>query len=654
MITARIIKLLSAVILLIVLSSCDSSSQEYFFEQPASFSVLKGSKCLNGTVSYMGFVVDNTQKYGARLMKISGCSSKIDKDFKDETDDKTGIYIGGTGISSDQMVIDKEVIFATASSGYAEFEHWKNKDEKLRLDKHSGRIVFRKMNADMKHDDSFNRSILLDFYPSIVKAYKGDGFFFSGSRFGRNYLGFADVTGKGDHKEIILVVSDIAVAGDLIYIFDSTSGSVYEIDSLLEPVLKLTDPDLIGAGMTAISQNRIVFYNKNDIRVVNSALDTVKTVKMFEGNDISSVTSVKYDETFEYRDFSKEKMNEFVKIYEKEEEEDSDIADEDVIAKEDDNDEVSDEDTAFDDEKVIDASEGDVLWIASKKGNVMAYDMKNSSWIVIKYSESEALSNPDYYNEMRPYIDSTYTTYPKNGRTDPSNAPYISSVYAVRGIPHSLTYKFIYEGIFEETLSGNGSLNEERTVLTDKTVDFEKFSINPTTDYITLLNRINSVDCVIPWNENAVFSITEVVSSSQLGVKIDKYKDQIEKCYGDPFNYAIFPKERYSVSRESYYGSEFAGKGIELPADSEGGEFSFSDDYVGISIKRTTDDVVTEKETSFFIKLNPGVPFAGFSSSDVSTFMANPASGKVLLFSPLTRRIVEYDIPAGKILKIYK
>ncbi|HSW60009.1 MAG TPA: hypothetical protein VLJ60_04385, partial [bacterium] len=155
-------------------------------------------------------------------------------------------------------------------------------------------------------------------------------------------------------------------------------------------------------------------------------------------------------------------------------------------------------------------------------------------------------------------------------------------------------------------------------------------------------------------NENAVFSITEVVSSSQLGIKIDKYKDQIEKCYGDPFNYAIFPKERYSVSRESYYGSEFAGKGIELAADSEGGEFSFSDDYVGISIKRTTDDVITEKETSFFIKLNPGVPFAGFSSSDVSTFMANPASGKVLLFSPLTRRIIEYDIPAGKFLKIYK
>ncbi|HQB09533.1 MAG TPA: hypothetical protein PLW37_06680, partial [bacterium] len=98
--TARIFKLIPAVVFLVLLSACDSSSEDYFFEQPSSFSVLKGSKCLNGTVSYMGFVVDNTQKYGARLMKVSGCSSKIDKDFKDELDDKTGIYINGTGVSS--------------------------------------------------------------------------------------------------------------------------------------------------------------------------------------------------------------------------------------------------------------------------------------------------------------------------------------------------------------------------------------------------------------------------------------------------------------------------------------------------------------------------------------------------------------------------
>lgn len=649
--TARIFKLIPAVVFLVLLSACDSSSEDYFFEQPSSFSVLKGSKCLNGTVSYMGFVVDNTQKYGARLMKVSGCSSKIDKDFKDELDDKTGIYINGTGVSSDQIIVDGEVIFATASSGYTEFEHWKNKDDELRLEKHAGRIVFRKMGVDMKHDASFNRSILLDCYPSIVKAYKGEGFFFSGSRFGRNYLGFSDIAGKGDYEEVGFTVSDIAVAGDRAYILDSLSGSVYETDSSLKYAVKLTDPELVGAGMTSIGQNRIVFYNKTDIRVVNSSLDTIKSLKMFDGNEISSVTSVKYDQTFEYREFSGERMNEFVEIYKKEEVDDSDTLIEDV---ETDDDETPDDDSDNSGETILDASEGDVLWIASKQGNVMAYDMKNSSWIVVKYSESEELSNPDYYNEMRPYIDSTYTTYPKNGRTEPSNAPFISSVYAVRGLPHSITYKFIYEGIIEDTFSRNGKLDEGGTVLSDETADFEKFSIDPLTDSITLLNRINSVDCVIPWNENAVFPITDAISSSQLAVKIDKYKDQIEKCYGSPFSYAIFPKERYSVSRESYYGPEFAGKGVELSAGSNESVLSFSDEYAGISIKRKTDDVVTERETAFFIKLSPGVPFAGFSSPDAFTFMANPASGKVLLFSPLSRRVIEYDIPVSKILKIYK
>ncbi len=652
MMAARIIRFLFAVVLFSVLSACDSSSKDYFFEQPSYFSVLKGSKCLNGSISYMGFVVDNTGKYGARLMKISGCSSKIDKDFKDGFDEKTGIYVGGIGTSSDQMVVEGKVVFATASSGYTEFENWNKKDDKLRLEKHTGRIVFRKMSSDMKHDPSFNRSILLDFYPSIVKAYKNEGFFFSGSRFGRNYIGFADTEGKGESMEIVTAVSDIVTTGDTIYLFDRTAGSVYEVDKSLEVVVKMTDPELVGAGITAISKNRIAFYIRNDIRIVNSSLETIKALKMFDGNEISSVASVRYDESLEYRKFSQDNMSEFVKIYEKEID-DADISDEDIPEEEEG--EVSDEDElSDDDEKVLDASEGDILWIASKKGNVMAYDMKNSSWVVVMYSAEEALSNPDHYNEMRPYIDSTYVTYPKNGRTDPSNVPYISSVYAVRGIPHSLTYKFVYEGIIEDTLSGNGTLNEERTVISDKTAEFDKYSINPVTDRITLLNRINSVDCVIPWNENAVFAITEVISPTQIGIKIDKYKEQIEKCYGNPFTYALFPSERYAVSRENYSGSEFAGKGVELSAGSNNGEFSFSDQYAGISIKRKTDEVVTEKETSFFIKLNPGVPFAGFSSPDVATFIANPSSGKVLLFSPLTRRVVEYDINSGKISKIYK
>ena len=167
-------------------AGCDSASNEYYFEHPSHFSALKGSKCVNGTVSYMGFVLDNTKSSGARLMKISGCSSKIDKDFKDALDDKTGLYINGTGIFSDQVVVDQEVIIAIASSGYVEYEHWKKKDEALKLERHSGRIVFRKIGRDFKHDGSFNKSILLDFAPSIVKAFKQEGFYFTGSRFGKN------------------------------------------------------------------------------------------------------------------------------------------------------------------------------------------------------------------------------------------------------------------------------------------------------------------------------------------------------------------------------------------------------------------------------------------------------------------------------------
>lgn len=633
----------------VFLSGCDSSSDDYFFEQPSAVSFVKNVKCVNGSVSYMGFVVDNTKTFGARVMKISGCGIRIDKDFDDALDGRTGLYINGNGLSVDHVIVDDEIIIAVASSGYVEYEHWKRKEENLKLAEHSGRIVLRKLDNDFDHDPSFDRSVLLDFHPSEVKKYGTEGFFYYGSRFGRNYIGFVNAAGEGNYEETEIKISGLAVSGDDVFILESVTGRLFTVDGTLKTVEVLSSERLKDAEMSEIYGDRLVFYKENETYLYTSKMLYLGTVNAIEGSDISAVGSVKYHGEHLFRQFNSEMMQTFVQIYEKEidytENDDSDIDIAEDISEPDDDSEIPDENFS-----TMDASEGDIIWIATKSGNVMVYDISTLSWLV----KMESDLNPVYYNEMVPYVNSTHVSYPEFGQTNSSNIPDVSSISAKRCLPSSITYSLVFEGIIEGTESNNGELNEERTVISDKSVDFSRYDIDPSVDKVVFLNRKASKDCMIPLNVNAVFDITGVISSSELGVNIDKYSDQLENCYGTPFKYGVFPRGMYSVSRESYSGTVFAGRGKELSRSDDGGDISFEDEYAKINIVRKSDDVATVNGMTFYIKLSPGIPFAGFSSSDIMTGIFNPSKESVLMFSPLTRRIVEYDTGDESFLKIYK
>jgi len=652
----------------LLLSSCDSTSNDYFFEKPSSISILKNVQCTNGSVSYIGLVTDNTDKYGARLMKISGCALKIDKNFDDAIDGKTGLYIGGTGVSSDSMEISGETFIAVASSGYTEFENWKGKDESKKYENHKGRIVFRKLSRDLKHDPVYNKSVLLGFYPSIVKAFNKKGFFVAGSNFGENYIGFIDLDGNSLFNKVDFAVSAINTAGSKAYLFNNSNGFVYSVNELLETELiieNVPDPLIVNRGMVEISKNRFAVFSGKNVVIYNSSLQQTGQIVLPEGYLVSSLSSAEYPVNYEYRKFTDEDMNEKVSIFVKKEESDSDSdTDSDsaeVSDSSDDSDgsglndsdgEVSDDD-ADQTASVNDAKDGDVVWIATTTGSVMAYDLSAQSWLVTSYSESDAASNAAYTNEMRPYINSSYSSFPKYGKTDADNIPAITKVSAIRGLPFSVIYRFTYEGTIEGSYSEKGVMNNEGTVLKDLTADFQRM-VDISTDSVVLLNKDNSSACPIPWNENVIMGITELISSNEIGVKIDKYADLIEKCYGTKLSYALFPGSMYSVTKNDNSGSLFAGRCAEYRSDYEGDDFSFEDSVISATIKKTIDDVITEKETSFFIKINPGVPFVGFSSADIMNFMFNAVPGRLVMFSPLTRRIVEYDILNNDIIEVYK
>lgn len=653
-----ILQLWLTLIALIVFAGCESSSDDYFFENPTSLSVLKNVLCTDGDVSYIGFVTDNTSDYGARLMKISGCALKIDKDFDDDIDGKTGLYVGGTGVSNDSVEIDGEVFIAVASSGYTEFEHWKDKDESKKFEAHKGRVVFRKLGRDLSHDPKFNKSILLGFYPSKVKAFGKKGFFVTGSSFGKNYAGFIDLEGRSVIKEITFNPGDISTAGEKAYISDADTGSVYSVDESVNTVLiedSLPDPSVRSRGMNSIRGDRIAVFNGGAVVIYNSDLKPVRRVDLPEGYQVSSVSSAEYQVSYEYRKFTNDEMDEQISIYKKEIENndaDQEGSDEDIAVAGDDN-EAGDDDSSIP-VTIYDAKDGDVVWISTTTGTVMAYDLKNESWLVTYYTDEEEDSVPEYNSEMRPYVSSTYSSFPKYGKTDADNIPYIREIYAKRGLSSTVIYRFTYEGAFEGSYSEKGVLNDDGTVLKDISADFSEILIDPETDSVILLNRNGTSECPLPWNENIIMDITEIISSYELGVDIEKYQDQIGECFGDRLTYVVFPGSMYSVSKEMNSDRSSAGRAVEHPSDYSGTEPSFSDGTVSVSILRTLDDVITEKETSFYIKISPGVPFVGFNSSDIMEGMFNAFPGRLLMFSPFTRRIVEYDYVNRDTVEVYK
>lgn len=626
-----LISLLS-ILAILLCTGCDNGGSDYFFEKPAAFSSVSGITCSDGSTSYLGFVVDNTKKYGARIMKISGCAQKIDKKFKDKRDKKTGIYVGGTGVSADQIIISGEAIIAVASTGSVVSDHWKDKKkEEMQLEPHKGRIVLRKLTNEIEHDKEFNRSYLLDFYPETVKAYGTEGFFFTGSDFSRNYIGFVDAEGNGTTAETDFAVSDVVIIKEKIYLFDKSTGSVYLADKDLTTENVKTSEDFIGGRMTGTYGKRIAFFAGAMLEITDSELNTLNTLEFPAGLEISAVSAAYYGENYKYRKFDDTIANEKVAVFGKEFDEF--------------------EESGFDPEswETINAEEGDIIWIATKSGVVRAYDFANSSWLIEPFRDRT--SDTVYEKEVRPYLASSTVSYTKNGETTNDNVARVDSVKIARNIPSAMYYRFTYEGLFEGSAS-SGTYDASANTITDERADFEAFELDPSTDYAVFLNRTGSDECQIPKETNVIVPV-QSGAEGVLALGSSEWSADIEKCFGNPVKYAIFAKGLYAVSRETPSGiAAFAGRASELGTEEEGE--SFSDDFISVNIRRTADDFATEKETSFYLKAGQGVPFVGFSSADIVEVMKNPATYRFVAFSPLTRRIIEYDMFNDNVKKVYK
>lgn len=428
--------------------SCSSNGQNYVFDSPAAYTTVSGMKCKSGRTSYMAFVVDNTAKYGARIKKISGCEKKIDKGFKDKSDKKRGIYIGGTGVSIDKIVSGGEAVVAVASTGRVASEHWKDrKKEERRLPDHKGRIVLRKFGNEIEHDKEFDRSFLLDFYPEIVKSYENEGFFFSGSDFAAYYIGFVDAEGNGEQVLIDFPVSEIAVIGRKVYLFDEFTGTVYTVDKDLKPEEAAVLGDYVEGRMVRVYGGKLAFFKENKLEIFDKDFNSLHTLETPEGFDISAVNVFPYSPDYKYRKFEGDALSEKVQVFKK------DLSDEEKEALSDENTEIS---SSW---ETVEAGSGDIIWIGMKNGYVRAYDFNAESWLVEPFDEKAAST---YELEMRPFLASSYSSFPKNSVTTYDSAPFIDKIEVARGITSPMTYRFVYEGLDDEGSFTAGSYTVTR------------------------------------------------------------------------------------------------------------------------------------------------------------------------------------------------
>ncbi|MBO4440917.1 hypothetical protein J5834_02270 [bacterium] len=639
-------KALRTILLLIVpccfIWGCSGSGNSYFFENPVDVTTVGNVVCKNGSVSYIAFVTDNTKKYGARLMEISGCGRKIDKKFKDERDKKTGVYIGGVGVKSDLFIKGGEAYIAVASSGYVVSDHWKDeKEEEKRLPQHKGRIALRRLTNQVAHEPDSNRSFTLDFYPENVKAYLNEGFFFSGSDLGKRFIGFVTPEGEGVVKEITFDVSDIVVVSSRILVFDRNDGSVYTVTKELETEKVRTYDKFVSGRMSGIFDKRIVFFKGRELEIYSPSLELLNSLEAPDGFDISAVTDLVYTESYNYRLMKSETMSERVEIYHNDETSDDDEPEESG--------ETLTDGIDYENWETSDAVSGNVILVSSANGLIMAYDFETSAWLAQPYDASE--KSNDYARQLRPYMNSRYAFYPQSEDADSENGAVLYSVEASRGTPFATTYRFVYEGIFEGSSSPSGVYDASENTITDERADFTVFGIDPETDSVVLTSRVRSDECGIPENTSVTMQIASV-DGQVLHLAAGEYSSEIANCFGETLGYAIFAKERYAVSRETNAGRLFLGRGSELGAGETG--FSYEDDYVGVAIRRRDDAVATEKETSFYFKINPGIPYVGISSSDIMNVMSNPAPMRFVAFSTLTRRVIEYDLSDNSVVKVYK
>lgn len=620
------------------LVSCDSEPEKRYLKMPVEARVVqKTLTCLDGSSGYVALVTDNTDK-GGRLKLLNGCTGAVDESFSDGSEgDGGGLSVGAVTAGFDLMEREDGIIAAVAIPA-----------ERV--------LAMKRILPGFMYAPGEAESVSLELMPRVVHAVAG--FFLVYGDAGPDAAwALVDPSGMVFPQSLTTRVSDIACNGSYCLALDQEGG----VPFLIEIQLVTDTPRLAAsatklpiairslapiAGISSIDGDRFAIWNLTLMVIAGGETPQVQNSFAIHGDvRITAVAAAYYIADRPYRSLSDPAFSQRRVIFEVEPDDDSLFEPSDSLVETEDADVVQDAipdadltPTSAVDDKSYDARDADALWLATATGRVLSFDLTTGGWMY---------DPPEEGAGVLPILSYAGATIPEDGDSSAENMPQITRIAAIRGLPFTVSYEFVFEALYEVSSSAGGMWDPEQGRFSDERASFDRIVAGDPTGYAVLLTGTRSgTGCLIPPQEAVTLMVEDLLDDHTLAVDAGKWEEDLAACYEGAIAYGIFPKDRYLVRVVGPDGAVVERSAREMSADRDpilSREVSYRDGFLDIVIKRRTDKVRTSRGLSFSFTVSPSISFFGPRSSESIKGMGALPNGHMFLFAPLTASIFEYS-----------
>lgn len=618
------------------LASCDSEPEKRYLKMPVEARVVqKTLTCLDGSSGYVALVTDNTDK-GGRLKLLNGCTGAVDESFSDGSEgDGGGLSVGAVTAGFDLMEREDGIIAAVAVPA-------------------ERTLIMKRILPGFIYAPTAEEEIPLGLMPRVVHAVAGF-FLVYGDASPDAAWALVDAEGTVFPQSLTTRVSDVACNGLYCLAREPEGGVPY----LIEIQLVTAEPRLAAsatklpiairslaplAGMSSIDGERFALWNRTLAVIVGGETPQVLgSFGIHEDMRVTAAATARYIADRPYRSLPDAAFSQRRIIFEVEPDEDSLFEPTDSLVETDDADAVQDTlpDTdivATPDDKTYDPRGADAIWLATATGRVFSFDLTTGGWMYDPPQEGES---------VLPVLSYAGATIPETGDSSTENMPRIIRIATIRGLPFTVSYEFVYEALYEASMSAGGTWDPELGRFSDERASFDRIITGDPAGYAVLLTGPRSGEgCLIPPQEAVTLTVRELVDDHTLEVDAGKWSEDLAACYEGSIAYGIFPKDRYLVRVVGPDGAVVERSAREMSADWDpilSREVSYRDGFLDIVIQRRTEKVRTSRGLSFSFTVSPSISFFGPRSSELIKDMEALPNGHMLLFAPLTANMFEYS-----------
>ncbi len=614
--------LISIFALLFILSCESGSNSKPYLREPKNIFVVDNVVSCNETdaPSYVLFVLDTGRDFLGRIKLINGCLGTAVSDFTDnKSPGESGLLVGRD--ANGLAVLSTKSGYSVATGAF---------------DGQKQELLIKKISKTFEYigDSSLENHDIrtpLDFIVSDILILDGN-YLITGYSIKLSKAITALYTSEGKkllEKEQNIEINKPACSGNICFATEKNGNGLYSFTNSLE-ISKFVLPEKYSTSgniknVWTLSDNRFLVSLEKVLLLINDNI-VINSIDIPGQISVLSASSVKYKTSSDFKLITQEKFLEKVEVSLNQPDlnfaSDSDIEtdDSDIPVNQDSDipnpDNGTDSDTS--DTLLLDAEKSDVLWLTLSDGRVISYDLEHNGWMIKPSSyETPSVEKIEY-----PTAD---------------NKIKIEYLKVIRGLFFYQTYIASYESYLANSSSKTGVVGFNGELFSDEFAVFSDLSIDFMTDKLLVFPNKNGC-------EPQILTITEIASSTILGIAPDENFLKNISCFEGFVKYAIYPADNYLVERIDQFLNHHETRAGEIALDKS--YPIYNDDFVEFSIKRYSENK-TPAGTSFRFSIKPGFTFKGWVSESYISEMIPVVNGGVILFVPTRSRIYEFD-PANE------